>query len=56
MCIDIFDEVLADLRDNPPHLAKLDCGHVVRFVLSPIIDWGEWCRYCMDFCIVVDGV
>ena len=50
------DEQLVALRDHPPHLAQLACGHVERFVLSPVIGWGEWCSQCCDFCTVVDGV
>jgi hypothetical protein len=43
-------------RAKPAHLGKLACGHVVRFVLSPITGWGEWCPRCQDFYTVLDGV
>jgi hypothetical protein len=56
MPIGRFPMNIAALREHPPHLAKLDCGHVMRFVLSPIKDWAEWCHRCTDFRIVVDGV
>ena len=49
-------ELLAELRDRPPHLAKLDCGHLEHFVLLPVIAWAEWCSQCKDFCTVIDGV
>jgi hypothetical protein len=50
------DETLAELREHPPHLAKLACGHLVRFVCLPLKGWGEWCPQCKDFCWVMDGV
>ena len=49
-------DTLAALRENPPHLAKLACGHIVRFVRPPVKTWGEWCPVCKDFCEVIDGV
>ena len=50
------DDTLIELRENPPHLAKFECGHIQRFVLSPIIGYGEWCKICKNFRVVVDGV
>ena len=38
------------------HLAKLSCGHIEPFVLSPIVGWYEWCSICKDFRHVIDGV
>jgi len=43
-------------QDHPPFLAKLTCGHIERFVKSPIGGWEEWCTRCKDFCVVIDGV
>ena len=42
--------------EKPRYLAKLTCGHIEPFVLSPIIGWWEWCSVCKDFRHVVDGV
>lgn len=55
MATQMDGEVLADLRDHPPHLAKLACGHIECFVCAPIVGWLEWCSTCQDFDIVVDG-
>jgi len=43
-------------QEHPPFLAKLTCGHIERFVLSPRRGWEEWCTRCKDFCVVIDGV
>lgn len=34
-------EILSALRENPPHLAQFDCGHIERFVLSPVVGWSD---------------
>lgn len=52
----LTDEELSARRDHPPHLAKLTCGHLERFVLLPIRGWAEWCTTCHDYRIVVEGV
>lgn len=44
------------LFDREHHLARLACGHIQRFVLSPIIGWEEWCSTCRDFQSVREGV
>lgn len=43
-------------QEHPAFLGMLSCGHIERFVLSPILGWSEWCSACVDFCQVVDGV
>jgi hypothetical protein len=43
-----------NMRENPLYLAKLDCGHMERFVYPPIVGWWEWCSTCKDYSNVID--